>query len=189
MVGSAIALGLGKLGFSVAVVEPNMPQPFLPEQAPDIRVSAISLTSEQLLTGLGAWSDIQKMRLCPYKRLSVWDKLSCRTDFDCASITQAHLGHIVENRVIQLGLHNVLAKYDTIQLFANDKVTVIESDHISKIQLASGQSIQARLLIGADGAQSKVRAAANIGVQGWQYAQQALGIQIQTSAPQQDIIE
>ena len=42
------------------------------------------------------------------------------------------------------------------------------------------QIIQAKMLIGADGGHSAVRDAANIGVQGWQYSQQALGIQIKT---------
>ena len=46
MVGSAMALGLQKLGLQIAIIEPNMPNAFAIEQAPDMRVSAISLSSE-----------------------------------------------------------------------------------------------------------------------------------------------
>lgn len=187
MVGSAMALGLGQLGFKVAIIEPSMPVPFEHKQPPDMRVSAISLTSETLLQDLGAWAHIKNMRLCPYKRLSVWDKPSCRTDFDCQAIDQPHLGHIIENRLVQLGLHAAIDDDQNVVFYENLKVTNITSTDVSQITLEDGQIIQANMLIGADGGQSAVRDVANIGVQGWQYAQQALGIQIKTYAAQQDI--
>ena len=187
MVGSAMALGLAKVGFKVAIIEPSMPVPFEHEQPPDMRVAAISLTSEKLLQDLGAWAHIKNMRLCPYKRLSVWDKPSCRTDFDCSAIEQPHLGHIIENRLVQLGLHAAIGNEQNVVFYENLKVTDITSRETSQITLESGQIIQAKILIGADGGNSLVRAAANIGVQGWQYSQQALGIQIKTYDVQQDI--
>ncbi|GAC18727.1 FAD-dependent monooxygenase [Paraglaciecola arctica] len=187
MVGSATALGLAKLGFKVAIIEPCMPVPFDPEQPPDMRVSAISLTSETLLQDLGVWDKIKNMRLCSYKRLSVWDKPSCRTNFNCSDIAQPHLGHIIENRLVQLGLHTVIAANANVVFYENLKVTNITSTDVANITLEDGQIIQAKMLIGADGGHSAVRDAANIGVQGWQYAQQALGIQIKTYAGQQDI--
>jgi 2-octaprenyl-3-methyl-6-methoxy-1,4-benzoquinol hydroxylase len=187
MVGSAMALGLANFGFKVAIIEPCMPAPFIPEQPPDMRVSAISLTSETLLQDIGVWAEIKNMRLCPYKRLSVWDKPSCRTDFDCADIEQPHLGHIIENRLVQLGLHTVIEANPDVVFYENLKVTNITSTDDSNITLEDGQIIQAKMLIGADGGYSAVRDAANIGVQGWQYAQQALGIQIKTYEAQQDI--
>jgi 2-octaprenyl-3-methyl-6-methoxy-1,4-benzoquinol hydroxylase len=187
MVGSAMALGLAKIGFKVAIIEPFMPVPFEYKQPPDMRVAAISLTSESLLQGLGAWSHIKNMRLCPYKRLSVWDKPSCRTDFDCNAIEQPHLGHIIENRLVQLGLHAELHDNQNVVFYKNLKVTNITSTDVSQVTLEDNQIIQAKILIGADGANSAVRDAVNIGVQGWQYAQQALGIQIKTYDMQQDI--
>jgi 2-octaprenyl-3-methyl-6-methoxy-1,4-benzoquinol hydroxylase len=187
MVGSAMALGLAQQGFSVAVIEPFIPQSFEQSQPPDMRVSAISVTSQKLLDDLGAWSYIKKMRLCPYKRLSVWDEPSCRTDFDCAEIGHSHLGHIIENRILQLGLHQAIAHYPNITFYANAKVANIESSESSIINLTDGQSIQTKLLIAADGGNSIVRESVNIGVQGWQYQQKALGVQIKTPFPQQDI--
>lgn len=187
MVGSAMALGLAKLGLKVAIIEPSMPKAFDPIQPPDMRVSAISLTSEILLQHLGAWPHIKNMRLCPYKRLSVWDKPSCRTDFDCSAIEQSHLGHIIENRLVQLGLHTEISAHQNVVFYQNLKVSEIKSTDIAHVTLEDGQIIQTKLLIGADGGHSAVRDAANIGVQGWQYAQQALGIQIKTNAVQQDI--
>lgn len=186
MVGSAMALGLANMGFKIAMIEPNIPAPFEPEQPPDMRVSAISLTSEKLLREIGAWDDIKSMRLCPYKRLSVWDKPSCRTDFNCVDIGQPHLGNIIENRLVQLGLHTVIAATE-VDCYKNLKVTSITTNECASVTLEDGQIIQAKVLIGADGGHSAVRKAANIGTQGWEYSQQALGIQIKTKDGQQDI--
>ena len=187
MVGAASALGLVRQGFRVALVEPFMPPPFELSQPPDLRVSAISTASEQLLTKLGAWQHIVNMRICPYKRLSVWEKPECRTDFDCADAESSHIGHIIENRVVQLGLHQALASQPLLTWYCDTKVVKIECMQSPIIELADGQIIQCKILIGADGAHSQVREAAKIGAQGWQYSQQVLAIQINTHAAQQDI--
>ena len=52
MVGAATALSLSNLGLKVGVVEAIPAIDFSPEQAFDLRVSAISLASEQLLVQL-----------------------------------------------------------------------------------------------------------------------------------------
>ena len=49
MVGAATALGLVRQGYRVALIEPDRPQPYNPQQPPDMRVSAISLGSVELL--------------------------------------------------------------------------------------------------------------------------------------------
>jgi 2-octaprenyl-3-methyl-6-methoxy-1,4-benzoquinol hydroxylase len=187
MVGAASALGLVNRGFSVALIEPYMPAPFDHSQSPDLRVSAISLASEKLLSELGAWQHIVNMRACPYKRLSVWEKPGCRTDFDCADIHGSHIGHIIENRVVQLGLHQALDSQALLTWYCGSKITRVICGQSPSIELADGKIVRCKVLIGADGANSQVREAAKIGTQGWQYAQQVLAIQINTHAPQQDI--
>ncbi|MGM8892253.1 FAD-dependent monooxygenase, partial [Psychrobacter sp. 1Y1] len=55
------------------------------------------------------------------------------------------------------------------------------------LKLDNGDSLTTRLLIGADGANSMVRQWANIGITGWDYAQSAMLINIETAAKQQDV--
>lgn len=45
MVGAAAALGLAQHGFSVAVIEHQAPEAFVPGSQPDVRISAISSAS------------------------------------------------------------------------------------------------------------------------------------------------
>ncbi|MFT5814748.1 MAG: 2-octaprenyl-3-methyl-6-methoxy-1,4-benzoquinol hydroxylase [Psychroserpens sp.] len=187
MVGAASALSLAKLGLNVAIIEKNAPDIFSPDQAFDLRVSAISLASEQLLKQLDAWQQLQLWRLCPYKRLGVWEFEQSYTEFNAQDISQTHLGHIVENRLIQLSLWQQLQQQSNITLLCPD--TLIKLDQsLTDVELTlSSGTINAKVVIGADGANSYVRKLTNIGNTGWDYAQSAMLINVQTEKPQQDI--
>lgn len=187
MVGSACAVGLAKLGLSVALIERYKPAAYSPEQTPDLRVSAISYNSERYFQELGVWSEIEQMRLCPYRRLSVWENPKARTDFNCRDIGVSHLGHIVENRIIQLALHKTCANLPNIHCFWQQDIKSIQLHPGVKVVLANEQIIEAKIIVGADGVNSQVRLSANIGVQGWQYTQHAMGVNIKIAGPQQDI--
>lgn len=86
MVGAATAIGFAQQGMNVAVVEGFAPQAFEKTQPMDIRVSAISQASVDLLDSLGAWDAIENMRVCTYKRLETWEHPECRTRFDAESL-------------------------------------------------------------------------------------------------------
>ncbi|WP_271270330.1 UbiH/UbiF/VisC/COQ6 family ubiquinone biosynthesis hydroxylase [Aliamphritea hakodatensis] len=190
MVGASIACALGGSELSVGVIELRMPAPFDHSQAHDMRVSAISLASENILRNVGAWPGLQNKRLCPYRRLKTWEVDADRaaTEFNSADIGEDHLGHIVENRVIQLGLLEQLRQCANVDLICPADITGIDyAAGASIITLADGQQVFGRLLIGADGAQSKVRSQVGIGVHSWDYEQHALVASVTTELPQQDI--
>lgn len=187
MVGAASALSLAELGLNVAIIERSEPQPYSAEQAFDLRVSAISLASEKLLKQLGAWQQIEQWRLCPYQRLGVWEQASIYTEFDAKEIEQPHLGHIIENRLIQLALWLQIAEHQHIEVLCPESVKNIKQcqNHVEAVLVE--QTIQAKLLIGADGANSQVRNLAGIGITGWDYGQSAMLINVSTDKAQQNI--
>ena len=187
MVGAASALSLAELGLKIAVVEKSAPKDFTPVQAFDLRVSAISLASEHLLKQLGGWQQIQQWRMCPYKRLGVWEAEQSYTEFDAADIKQTHLGHIIENRLIQLSLWQKLQQHSNITLLCPETLISIEQCSSNVVITLSTQTINAKILIGADGANSLVRKLSNIGTTGWDYAQSAMLINVKTEKAQQDI--
>ncbi|WP_394220819.1 FAD-dependent monooxygenase [Alteromonas gracilis] len=187
MVGAALALGLAQQQFKVVVIEPYLPAPFNADDGPDLRVSAISEASVTLLKALGAWEHIAAMRVKPYKGLSVWDDPAHRTDFTAQSIDMPQLGFFVENRLLQLGCHEALKQFDNVELISGQRVTDIQLADTATVKLSNGRAVQAKWLIGADGANSQVRKAAGIGTTGWQYAQQAMGITIEMDKPVEPI--
>ena len=188
MVGAATAIGLAQQGLSVAVLEGVQPAPFEVSQPMDLRVSAISPHSVSLLERLGAWEAVTAMRLCPYKRLETWEHPECRTRFNAEQMHLERLGYIVENRVIQLALWQQFELYPNLTVKCPARmVSAIDSDNGQTIVLEDGSQIQATLLVGADGANSKVRQQAGIGITAWDYRQHCMLINVETALPQQDI--
>ncbi len=193
MVGAASALSLANLGLNVAIVEQSQPKGFDRSQVLDLRVSAISLASEHLLTQLDAWSQLQQWRLCPYKRLGVWEHQASYTEFNADDIKQTHLGHIIENRLIQLSLWQQIKKHQGITLFCPASLVNFSSENkevnLSIVNNENSENIEikTKMLIAADGANSQVRKLANIGMTGWDYQQSAMLINVETESQQQDI--
>jgi len=187
MVGAASALTLAQLGLQVAIVEKFPAKDFSAEQAIDLRVSAISLASQNLLTQVGAWQQVEQWRTCPYKRLGVWELGSTYTEFNADDIEQSHLGHIVENRLIQLSLWQQITAMSNIRTFCPESLLALSQDDNKATLTLTNHSITAKLVIGADGAQSKVRQMSAIGMTGWDYQQSAMLINVETTLTQQDI--
>jgi 2-octaprenyl-3-methyl-6-methoxy-1,4-benzoquinol hydroxylase len=188
MVGAAAALGLARQGKKVALVEGAEPEAFAADQPMDTRVSAISHTSVALLRQLGAWDATQAMRVCPYSRLETWEFDECRVHFDAASLGIDELGFIVENRLIQLGLWQQFSAYPQLKVLCPERLEkIIPGKESNNVILASGTEIQSSLIIGADGANSKVRQQCGIGVTAWDYRQHCMLINVETELPQQDI--
>ena len=165
MVGAATAIGLAQQGLQVAVIESFAPEAYQAEQPLDVRVSAISVASETLLERLGALDSLLKMRNVPYLGLETWELDGCITQFHSSQIGASHLGHIVENRLIQLALWQQMAQLAGITLYCPDKVAAFarENDSVS-VHLQSNRKLNAKLLVGADGAHSQVRQWAGIGI-------------------------
>lgn len=190
MVGGALALGLAKQSYKVALIEKHALASFDHKQGPDIRLSALNMHSVQLLTSLGAWSHVQKMRYRPYNTLSVWDGASTSaqpqnnkgiTQFKASEIDTDLLGYFVENRLLQLALYDeIKANYQTQIECIHEQGIIAIDVKAGKVTLDNGQVIQSKLILGADGANSAVRKAAGIPASGWQYEQKANAIIINT---------
>ncbi|WAR46615.1 FAD-dependent monooxygenase [Methylomonas rapida] len=187
MVGAAVACALGNSPLKVAVIEAQVPEAFSPDQAHDLRVSALSIASRNILEAVGAWQGVVAKRFCPFRRMRVWEKAG-DTMFNSDDIGASELGYIVENRITQLALLERLSAFDNVTLLMPQTISKIHYDgHGSEIVLADGGMLQAKLLVAADGGQSRVRQAVGLGVTGWDYNQHALVIYVETAYPQQDI--
>jgi 2-octaprenyl-3-methyl-6-methoxy-1,4-benzoquinol hydroxylase len=173
MVGGAMAIGLSKLGYKVAVIEAHKPKLFDKADLPDLRVSALNRLTQRLLQRYNVWDKVTAMRCQQYQRLSVWENSARPLHFEASQIGESYLGYFVENRILQLAL------FDTIEKDHADNIHVVYARAVSidvteaSVKLDNDIHIQANMLIGADGGNSQLRQQANIGVTGWQYEQQA----------------
>lgn len=188
MVGAAVASALGGCALKVAVIEHAPPEPFVSGQPHDLRVSALSIASKNILETLGAWQGVVERRLCPFRRMRVWETAG-DTEFCSDDIGHAELGYIVENRVTQLALLERMRAFDNVELIcpATIKRVNYHPGKLVELELESGRTLASRLLVAADGGQSKIRQAVGLGVTSWDYQQHALVIYIETAYGQQDI--
>ena len=187
MVGAAMAIKLAQQGKSVQIIEKKLinADAILASDQVDIRVSAINRFSENLLDELGAMPILRQNRLAPYTQLEAFERGGDNLLFDCADINTSHLGHLIENNLIQASLWQQFAHYNIEVIEQSAPLSAIEQD-ITSITLIYGDTrYTADLVIAADGGQSQLRARANIGVTGWQYQQHCMGVLIKLDAPQQ----
>ncbi|OKP04911.1 3-demethoxyubiquinol 3-hydroxylase [Xenorhabdus eapokensis] len=190
MIGAATALGLAQEGWRVALLEHQPPASYDADSEPDVRISAISCASVDLLNQLGAWENVLRMRSAPYRKLETWEQNDSNVVFDAESLGLPELGYMVENRVLQLALWQEFERYPNLTLICPTVLQSMQRQHKNKtwlMTLADGMEINTRLIIGADGARSQVRQLAGIGSNGWQYRQSCMLITVKTNQPQQDI--
>lgn len=188
MVGAALACRLAGSGLQIRLVEGQAPAAFEPDQPPDLRVSAISPASVALLRACGAWEALQAMRVCPYHRLETWEVDGLATRFSAAELGLPELGFIAENRLIQLALWQQLAHWPNVALHCPARLVALRQQPEGvRLSLDDGSEWQARLVLGADGAGSRTRRLAHIGVEEMDYRQQCLLVSIEIGGGQQAI--
>lgn len=158
MVGLSLACALAPTGLSIAIIDRAAPQEKSAWQGSDARVSAIVKSSEQYLKNIGAWDFIEQERHCAYNGMEVWEQDgTARIDFDSADIAYTELGFIVENRVMQWAMLERLKAFDNVFWFCPENITRLEKNDTWQLHFESNKTIQAQLLVGADGALSFVR--------------------------------
>lgn len=182
MVGLALAAAFKGTDLRIAVIESRVPDSELAD-LPDVRVSALSRSSENILRNLGAWNGIVERRAAPYSAMEVWEQDSfARIEFDAQKLAQPDLGHIVENRVIQLSLLEQVKKQSNVSLFMPaqcSSMAVGESE--AWLTLDNGHALTAKLVVGADGANSWVRKQQDIPLTHWDYGHSAVVANIWTA--------
>lgn len=189
MVGAATALGLAQNGFEVLVLEKSPIDLSWRQDMPyETRVSALTRASEKILKNLGAWQGIEQRRLHPFTAMHVWDEVSsAEMHFAAQDMQEENLGHIVENRVIQAALWE--------QMQSCQNIAVLYNTHLHKLNLESAAArliledvgeLSTELLIAADGAFSKTRELAAIGLETHDYQQCAVVGCVKTELPHED---
>ncbi|KAI0194585.1 hypothetical protein F4808DRAFT_441337 [Astrocystis sublimbata] len=146
------------------------------------RCSSLTPKSANFLNKIGAWNHLQRDRVQPYHEMQVWDGVSdARIEFDWApgSVPQGNtIAYMVENLNLTSGLLRHIDELGGVSVFDGARVENItlgeETEQLDFrewpiVDLGGGKQLAARLLVGADGANSPVRTFAGIDSKGWDY--------------------
>ncbi|MGP1924107.1 MAG: 3-demethoxyubiquinol 3-hydroxylase [Arsenophonus sp. NEOnobi-MAG3] len=188
MIGAAMAIGLAQEDWRILLLEHTKPAPFDSLKQPDLRVSALSCTSVDLLKQLGVWDSVLNMRVAPYRKLEIWEGENSHVMFEANSLGLPELGYMVENRILQLALWQQFSQYPNLTLLYPAKLLAMQRQNQQwEITLSNNQQVSTKLIIAADGVYSQLRSLAGIGTNGWQYTQSCLLITVKLEQLQEDI--
>ncbi|MDD5411084.1 MAG: UbiH/UbiF/VisC/COQ6 family ubiquinone biosynthesis hydroxylase [Methylobacter sp.] len=187
MVGAATACALAHGGIKVALLDRFNPERQWPAEPVDIRVSALTKASQNILEMLGAWPGMVQRGVCAYRDMRVWDaSADGELHFDCADTEFNELGHLVENRVTVAALWDALDTLPSATCITPAIVAGMQlNDNGRLVKLQDGRSLEADLVIAADGRESALRAMVGIDITGWDYHQDGLVATVTTEMSHQ----
>ncbi len=194
MVGATLACALADTSLRIGIIDS---QPLLalnpPEHEPaefEPRVSAISPASRWIFDQLGVWKLMAQQRHCPYTDMHVWEADGTGSiHFAAADVHVQELGYIFENSLLLAALHEELRRSPHITVLPPATVTGLAIAPVAGmlsttgITLADNTRISCRLLVGADGANSKIRQLAQFPVKEWDYQHHAIVTTVRTELP------
>lgn len=188
-VGALTALQLARAGHKVLLLDAAAePREALPQGDYDLRVIAMAPGSQAQLAQVGAWPEALLSRVQPYTGMQVWDGSGPgKIAFSAAELGLPALGHIVEVPALQWALDQAIAvsgiQREQGAEYARHELT---ADGV-ELHCRDGRSFAARLLIGADGRDSKVRKRAGIAVERRDYGQQGVVAVIRPEQPHEGV--
>jgi len=166
MVGLTLALSIRQqTQLTVAVVDTTPVNTISDE--PDVRVSAINIASKQIFENLNVWSIIENQRLQAYTDMHVWDKAGFgKLHFSLSDLREStanqQLGWIIENSVVRAALWEKAQQDQGITFYTENRLSNIgigDTDIFASFEASNGNPmpIIAKLVVGADGANSWLR--------------------------------
>jgi len=187
LVGATLARALR--GARVALIAQEQRSPQRATHGFDARVYAISPGNAAFLGKTGAWNAIPESRKTPVHVMRVYgDDGDSLIEFDAYRTGCSELAWIVEDRLLQDALWAGLEGQEGLTVFSASSLSGLElSPSHAAVALEDGRRFDARLVVGADGARSRVRAQAGIAVRERGYGQRAVVANFACGRPHRNV--
>ena len=181
IVGLAAALAMARAGFRVSLAGPSAAVPPAEADVYCPRVYALSPASRRFLESLGAWPLLDPARITAVESMEVFGDAGGRVALQAWQGVQPALAWIIESseleRVLQQAVRISGVAWHDEKFERADQGMVITD---------AGRSLSADLVIGADGAASKVRQAFGISHQSRPYGDTGLVTHLTAERPHQN---
>ena len=189
--GPALALALAQTGLSVTVID-ALPETVRKNAAFDGRSYALALASIRLLAAIGIWDRVRD-KAQPMLEIKVSDGRAGEgpspffLHFDHAEIEEGPMGHMLEDRFLRRAFLDAMAGRSGITQIRDTVIAQQADAQGARLTLASGDTVQARMIVGSDGRASGTARRAGIRRTGWDYGQTALVAAIEHDLPHHGI--
>lgn len=180
-VGLFAAVLLRQQGLDVTVVDPRPPAPWHAPAGFDARVYALHARNRAALTDAGIWSRLDDTRIGTIQRMAVVGDADGELAFGRSD--QPALAHVVEDGALQAALLATWQAAGGSPVLAAQVVAVEPGAQACRLMLADGRTLNPRLVIGADGAQSWLRQTLGWPAQVREYGQHGLVVNATCSVP------
>lgn len=185
LAGSALAVALAARGLAVTVVERRKP---LLEPLPDVRGLVLSAASRAVLEDSGLWSRLAPSAT-PISRIHVAEQGRFGSvQLDAAELGRDALGWACPADLMLREFHAALLAADGVTVhWGTEFVGARAGEHGIEVAIREGDlagTVEAALLVGADGAESAVRTLAGITLASHDYGQQAIVANIEVARPE-----
>lgn len=185
--GLAAALGCAQQGLKVALIGPAARARAPSAAAPfDVRIYAIAPGAAALLAQLGIWNKIDAARVCRVERMRVFGDAGEALTFDAYAAAVERLATIVEEGELLRVLAAACDYQPALRRESAPLAALRAGADAARVELDDGRTIEARVVIGADGAQSAVRAAIGANADVHDYRQQGVVANFACEHPHQD---
>lgn len=178
LVGASLVAALRSSGLRIALIEPREPSSSLPnDESWDSRIYAISPGSADFLRDQGIWARMDASRLTPVYDMTVFGDDNCsHIHFSAYETGVAELAYIIENRQLQTAAWKALQSgTNHLDIICPARCAAITwHDTHAEIQLEDGRTLEAALVVGADGVNSWTRQQA--GITASRHAYQQIGV-------------
>jgi 2-octaprenyl-6-methoxyphenol hydroxylase len=191
MVGATLAAALRNRSLRVGIIEQRRTWQD-GEFTSDGRASAIAWGTSQIWRQIGVWETMESLGVTPMQRIQISDR-----EFPLQVLLRAEeagtpcLGYVVENAVTQRALWQAIQEADNIEVLCPATVMNLTPAAAGwQVTLATPQGlemVEARLLVGADGRDSRIRSLAGIAQGQRSYNQACLVTQVQLGRSHQNV--
>ena len=159
-----VIVGAGLVGAAAALALDQRQPPPIPDEAWDTRIYAISPASQRFLERIGAWHRLDGGRVQPVFRMDVAGDGGGAVRLDAYEAGVPRLAAILESGRLQHALWQTIEADGNVALHCPAAIASLERGEAgTRIMLSDGSTLEAELVVGADGAASRIRDWAGLG--------------------------